>query len=123
MKDTKDEWVVEVDLGNGVVLRGPQSELASLLGKVRLGPYYSSESRGLIPIKTMASEHIKNALLKKYREWLESLRHIDSINAFVRAINAGPWEGSDAMGDLLYELENWRAHERFSRGKNYRGRT
>ena len=51
--------------------------------------FYISSSRGIIPIKEMQSTHLRNAILKIHKEWLENLYKISDPIRFCREFITG----------------------------------
>ncbi len=69
---------IEVTLPNGVKLAGKLEDVvatAKALGhQLNLGSeFYLSSSQGYVRIREMGTEHIRNAMLKYYREWASNL--------------------------------------------------
>ena len=51
--------------------------------------FYISSSRGIIPIKEMQSTHLRNAILKMHKAWLDSLDKITDPIRFCREFITG----------------------------------
>lgn len=69
---------IKVTLPNGLTLEGTPSQVASAASAFGFslgndGVHYLSSTRGLIRISDMDSTHLRNAMLKAYRKWAESL--------------------------------------------------
>lgn len=69
---------VKITLPNGLVVEGTPDQIQSLsemLGfKTDLSKtHYNSSHKGWLLISEMETSHIKNALLKRYREWITKL--------------------------------------------------
>lgn len=75
VKDT----TMKITLPNGMTLEGSTEQIhstAKLLGYGNVfdpSKFYKSSHMGMILIADMKSDHVKNALLKMYRAWVESL--------------------------------------------------
>lgn len=87
---------MKLRLPNGMVLEGTEIQVRSTVRALGLdanrlveGQYYDSASRGPILIEDMDTNHIRNAILKLYREWVSSLYHISDTRAVVSAIING----------------------------------
>ena len=68
---------MKITLSNGMTLEGTPEQIAEVakrLGYPISKDFYESESKGVILISEMATTHLKNALLKMYSEWVDSLR-------------------------------------------------
>jgi hypothetical protein len=74
------------------VIEGTPEELAAILGKVdtfsRLPGFYRSESKGYIAIADMHPNHLRNAIAKKYREWVNGLKDLHPYE-FIEAVRNG----------------------------------
>jgi hypothetical protein len=77
-----------LNLGNGHSIEGTASELASFLIEIDENtPKYKSKSMGIISISGMETTHLKNAVLKKLREWNKSLYDFDDMEELVNEID------------------------------------
>lgn len=84
-------------LKDGSKIEGTTEEIAALLTKglepvdvAASGKFYRSETRGTwVPISTMNIGHIRNALLKTYRDWASALSSKRG-EELVKALSAGP---------------------------------
>ena len=98
---------VKVTLTNGMTVEGTESQVVDLAHKLDVGirgsDFYQSESKGWIQISTMASMHIKNALLKQYKAWIDSLYAETYIATFVDTLINGISRDNVAIS-LLKEL-------------------
>ena len=86
--------VMKVTLANGMTIEGTESQVlaaAKALGQSvgNDGVYYNSTSRGLVRIVDMDNNHLRNALLKVYREWVASLSG-QSNTVVLNALRNGP---------------------------------
>lgn len=74
---TKKEKAMEFKLPNGAVLTGTPEQVistAKMLGySVDDSLFYNSSTHGRVLINEMSTHHLKNALLKMYRDWAASL--------------------------------------------------
>lgn len=86
------EPTTEYVLPNGMVLKGTLTQVNEALSKMGVsfedGVHYMSATKGLMVIKDMATGHIKNAFLKKYRIWLDKLATLPH-NEMVVSIQSG----------------------------------
>lgn len=79
--------------GGELVLEGTQEQISKALDKLGIsgdGVFYRSESKGLVLISEMQSIHLRNAILKRYTEWVDSLHKIAEPKEVVKAILDGP---------------------------------
>lgn len=64
-------------LKDGTVIEGTAEQVNRILAAMGQTPnateWYHSESKGWVPIATMETTHIRNAMLKMYREWVTTL--------------------------------------------------
>lgn len=70
---------VTVTLYDGTVITGQPDrvvEVAKAMGTVL--PCYQSETKGPIPVCTMNTMHLRNALLKQITEWTTTLRSLSN---------------------------------------------
>lgn len=84
---------MRVTLSDGMVLEGTQEQIVDVMKRMGLsgdGMFYRSESKGLMVIKEMQSIHLRNAILKMYSEWVDSLHKIAEPKAVVKSILDGP---------------------------------
>lgn len=87
----KETNTMQVTL-NGVKMEGTSDQLAAIARSLGVslndGIYYVSSSRGLIRIEDMDDNHLRNAMLKMYREWVENLKVLHGAD-LARAIRDG----------------------------------
>lgn len=79
--------------GGELVLEGTQEQISKALDKLGIsgdGVFYRSESKGLVLISEMQSIHLRNAILKRYSDWVDSLHKIAEPKQVVEAILNGP---------------------------------
>jgi hypothetical protein len=91
--------MIKITLPNGLTVEGtPEqvNQVATGLGfgygsVVNVNPslYYSSDSKGLVRIDGMELHHLRNAVLKMYKEWVDSLYKITDTQELVRNIVNG----------------------------------
>lgn len=91
---------MEIKLPNGLVLTGTPAQVADAAKLLNITLYgdsanYFSTSKGLIPIKSMNSIHLRNAILKIYSEWVDAL-HAQAdpktvVNLIVEGITDRTW--------------------------------
>lgn len=84
-----------ITLPNGITLEGEGPEFQKTLevlgvNKVDDGVHYTSASKGITPIKEMATPWIKNAICKIYREWAAALSDIEDTKLFLMRLRIGP---------------------------------
>lgn len=90
--------MTKLTLTNGSVIEGTTEEISKFLGlspeKIAVGPYgnvlfYKSESKGLVAIKEMNEYHLRNAIAKIYREWVDTLNKLE-LESFLSYLTLGP---------------------------------
>jgi len=89
MSDNK----ITATLKSGATVTGTPAQIAELLKTVdgtdtSAGLYYSESKGAFLPIAEMYPRHIKNAMLKLYRQWTENLSHLDGTK-LIKEIQAG----------------------------------
>ena len=99
---------ITVKLPNGLEISGSPDVVMSSLAKHGYDPgsvipegYYLSASKGLIPIKSMNSRHIINAIVVLYKAWLDKLNKLKA-GEFREAVMTGPTDPQ--LRALLKEL-------------------
>lgn len=74
---------IKVILENGATIEGTGEtikEILSLMGEYKDKVlFYNSSSRGTILISEMETTHLRNAILKGYKEWVDSLHKIFDV--------------------------------------------
>jgi len=83
---------MRIRLPNGLLLEGTHSQIIDSLEKWGLsgdGVFYMSDSKGLVLIAEMQSTHLRNAILKLYKEWLNELYAIGNPKEVVERIVEG----------------------------------
>src|SRR5512138_1362348 len=81
-----------VVLDDGMIMEGTPEQIKKHLEMIGFSgdtTYYFSKTRGLIKIEEMESTHLRNAILKKYSEWIDSLHKIADPRMVVRKIVEG----------------------------------
>lgn len=71
------ESMLEITLPNGVRVSGTASSVFAILEGLGISIdnyYYNSDTNGRILISDMNTYHLKNAILKKYKVWLDTIR-------------------------------------------------
>lgn len=103
---------MSVSLKDGTEIRGTESQIKGILDKLGYPKnyldsfYYDSDSKGKVLIKEMASQHIKNAIIKEIKKELESHRY-DSNFDFYSNLSAIVYNGDEGVvQSLLTELGN-----------------
>ena len=83
---------VRVTLENGMVIEGTAEQVRSTLEKLGFAgnrEWYLSETHGLMRIREMDSNHLRNAILKMYKNWVSDLHRIVEPKAVVKEILEG----------------------------------
>jgi hypothetical protein len=100
-----------VTLPDGITITGSKTQIAAVLTKLgedgsKYTPtgFYWSSSKGLVDIESMATPHIKNALLLEYKQWVEDLRRMTDIQ-FINTLKIGAGANS-VIQSLAQELNN-----------------
>jgi hypothetical protein len=99
--------VIKVVLVDGTHIEGSLVNVTRTLGALGFDTthlfdtnvWYYSDSRGWVAIQEMATPHIKNAIVKRYEEWLVQLKAL-SPREMAKALVNGP----DALAGLVAEL-------------------
>jgi len=75
---------MKTTLPNGLTLEGTAQQVisvASQLGyKISSKDFYTSSTHGAMYIKDMNTTHLRNAILKQYREWVATLSYVIQKN-------------------------------------------
>ena len=69
--------------------------------------YFSTSKREDILIEDMPNQYLKNALLKRYEIWLESLRLVTNFKDLVTSIYDGPADDRVFIGLLKELISRW----------------
>jgi hypothetical protein len=76
---------MRIQLKNGMVVEGTLAQVSAVARQfgesVQFegdGYHYNSASRGLVVISAMDTQHLRNALLKRYATFVESLKQLDN---------------------------------------------
>lgn len=98
-------------LKSGAWIEGTQEQINAVrvsLGEfIPDGRHYNSSSRGIVLISNMETTHLRNAIRKMYREWVESLDNTLSNHDFVLRLRSGPNTDITLLG-LVAELQRRR---------------
>jgi hypothetical protein len=93
---------VSVTLEDGTVLTGEASKVWETVKRLQPVPMYSSDSKGLIPIASMATRHIKNALLKGIDSFDFDLRNL-SDKELVEHLES-PFKDEEELHNLVSQF-------------------
>lgn len=86
---------------DGYEIEGSAEEIARVLEISKGGKVYISDSKGVTLVSEMNSWWLKNAILKIYREWLDTLKECESDEDLLDFLIDGPVGFSQF--DVLYE--------------------
>lgn len=94
MRKVEDMEKFTVKLSNGLEVTGTLDQIQKVASGFGIsvgndGVHYLSASRGLIRIDSMDKTHVRNAMLKYYRTWVESLSTLNGSD-LVNALKRGP---------------------------------
>ena len=89
---------MKATLKNGVVIEGTQGEIESAIKKFGAAGiegleelYYKSSKGEMLLISDLGTDHLKNAIAKKYHEWAGNLRGSTfSPKSFLTVLTRGP---------------------------------
>jgi hypothetical protein len=103
---TMTKVTIPTKSGKPIVLEGEGPEFQKMLEDLKIldpndGLHYRSDSHGLIPMKSMATPHLKNAIAKIYRAWATELKDLD-VATFLARLRTGP--NDKTMLGLIEEL-------------------
>lgn len=81
-------------LPNGLSMEGTPEQIKDVLSSLGFkgigdGTYYYSESKGPVLISEMNSVHLRNAILKFYKEWVDELHKEMNPKLVVKSILNG----------------------------------
>lgn len=96
-----NECKIKVD---EITIQGTTSKIKETLEKLGY-PYYESLSKGLILIKDMDSAHLRNAIIKRAKELLDSLRLEEPETFAARLMNNGMFVNDKKIELLCNELK------------------
>ena len=91
---------MKITLPNGLAIEGTSEQIQEVLksiGYKGIGDetYYFSESKGPVLITEMNSIHLRNAILKMYKEWVDELHKEENpklvVNKILDGINDKTW--------------------------------
>jgi hypothetical protein len=86
---------MKITLPNGLVIDGDQEQIADVLKKLGFdgvlgnGVYYFSETKGPVLITGMHTMHLRNAILKFYQKWVDSLHEIKNPALLIKKMLEG----------------------------------
>lgn len=109
---TMDTTVMEVTLSNGVTVKGTFSQIQAIARTFGIqapfhgdGIHYHSSSKGLLKIKNMDDRHLRNAALKLYREWVNTLSTATDTE-LLKGLRAGPQDPTylALASELMFRL-------------------
>lgn len=97
---------MEITLPNGLVLSGTMDQITEAARKLGYSAsitsgMYNSGSKGWVRIVGMETTHIRNAMLKIYRGWAESLSALTDAK-LLHELRSGP-VSNQTFVDLLTE--------------------
>jgi hypothetical protein len=75
----KGKVKMKTTLPNGMTIEGTPQQVSEVMSKLGLGnllgdgTYYYSETHGPILIREMKTQHLRNAILKAYHNWLTNV--------------------------------------------------
>lgn len=97
---------MKVRLSNGMTIDGTYEQVTETANKLGLtidmSGWYLSENKGMILISTMDIHHLKNAILKMYKAWVDSLYLSPTTDDFITQIRNG--NEDKTFKELLIEL-------------------
>lgn len=95
---------MKVTLDNGITITGTEEQIREAITKLgKTEELYTSSTGDVIPIKTMASPYVRNAILKCYRNWVENLRGLSMTDReLLKILSEGPTDKT--LLSLLSEL-------------------
>jgi hypothetical protein len=93
---------------NGRMVSGTASEIAKILAEVERktegGTYFSDSKSEEMYIADMDTNHIRNAIRKMLRQWVEQLVNTVDNEVFVEDVECGLQD--ETLDNLLAELKN-----------------
>ena len=95
--------MAKITLPSGVTIEGDAELVKYVVTTLEDGVHYFSSTKGKIPIKDMASQHIKNAILKKLEFYAGEVR-TKTPKEFVAAFKKGFLASDITALALLKEL-------------------
>ena len=74
---------MKVTLKNGSILEGTLDQITSTMRalgeEMKMTGWYHSSTHGWVEIRRMSDSHLRNAMLKVYREWVNSLSGLSDL--------------------------------------------
>lgn len=102
---------MKITLPNGLILEGELEQIkdvASKLGVPLTGSnthYFSESHGGFIKITDMQTNHLRNSILKMYKEWINSLYDVSlTPRQLYRKLYDGP--SDQTLVSMVRELNN-----------------
>lgn len=92
---------ISVTLDDGTVLTGDAPKVWETVKKLQPVPMYQSSSKGSIPIVTMATQHIKNALLHQIDALVHEFRNV-SGETLAKELER-PFSSNKELSNLIAE--------------------
>jgi len=83
---------MKVTTSSGMTIEGTEREVTDAMKRLGISVeehMYKSSTRGWLVISEMESTHLRNAMLKIYSEWVNSLHAIKSPKNVVEAVIEG----------------------------------
>lgn len=99
----KEEKTMQIVLKNGLKIEATEAEVKRLLANQDT-PLYHSSTHGLVPIKDMDSRHIKNAIVKKFKDFAGTSVYSISTEDFIKEFRA--LQTDETIENLVKELES-----------------
>lgn len=97
---------VDVVLSDGTRITGNYAHIQQLLSNhygislaFNTNEWYLSDSKGWVKISDMATPHIKNAIVKRYAEWVENLK-VQGLDDFCDSLTNGPTDLAGLVAEL-----------------------
>lgn len=88
-----ESTTMSITLPDGTVVTGTRKQVEAVMRAMGVfvedGIHYKSEHLGVIKISDMETNHLRNAILKLYRQWLENVSK-QSNTEFARMLTEGP---------------------------------
>lgn len=98
---------MKATLSDGTVIEGTEHQIQNIMKALGIfvadGIHYESTTHGIVRISDMADSHIKNSVLKIYREWVDGLR-TKTFSEITAALRNGPSDNVTLLG-LVAEMK------------------
>lgn len=111
-QEKKMNKTMSISLKDGTEIRGTEKQIRDILNKLGYPKnyldslYYDSDSKGKVLIKEMASQHIKNAIIKEIKQELEANRYKSNYDFYVNLSDIVFNGDEGVVQSLLTELGN-----------------